>query len=144
MTRLYYDDDLEPWEENLSAGALQSAIRGKRGQQLLRDLTNGLDALPSLELSAGALEDEATGCCCALGAVRRFRGEDAVPLWFHPMEEGVNPADLAKPFNIAKILAWAVVQVNEDADSCNDERARRRRWQRVRDWAVKNLIVKQS
>ena len=144
MTRLYYDDDLEPWEENLSAGALRSAIRGKRGQQLLRDLINGLDALPSPELSAGALEDEETGGCCALGAVRRFRGADAVPLWFDPMEEDLRPAHLAEPFNISVSLAWAVLQVNEDADGCNNERARRRRWQRVRDWAVENLIVKPS
>jgi hypothetical protein len=60
------------------------------------------------------------------------------------MEEDVNPAHLAELFDIATILALAVVQINEDADSCNDKRARRRRWQRVRDWAVKNLIVKQS
>ena len=144
MTRLYYDDDSEPWQENLYAGALRSAIRGKRGQQLLRDLIAGLDALPSPELTAGALENESTGGCCALGAVRRLRGADAVPLSFDPIEEDVTPDDLAEPFNIATILAWAIVQVNEDIDNKNDERSRRRRWQRVKDWAVKHLIVKST
>jgi hypothetical protein len=141
MTRLYYyDDDLDYFQEGLIAGALRSAIRGKRGQQFLRDLVQALDALPSPELAAGALEDEKTGCCCAFGAVRRFRGADAVPLWFHPMEEDMTPDNLAEPFNVSKTLAWAVVQANEDGMIGNDESKRRLRWKQVRDWAVRRLI----
>jgi hypothetical protein len=140
MTRLhYYDDDSDPSQEGLAAGALRSAIRGERGQRFIRDLVQALDALPLPDLAAGALEDEETGCPCAFGAVRRFRGADAVPLWFHPMEEDVTPDNLAKPFNVSKTLAWAVVQVNEDGMIGNDEETRRLRWKRVRDWAVRRL-----
>lgn len=141
MTRLhYYDDDSDPSQEGLAAGALRSAIRGERGQRFTRDLVQALDALPSPELAAGALEDEKTGCCCALGAVRRLRGADAVPLWFDPMEEDMAPDVLAKPFNISETLAWAVVQANEGGMTGNDESTRRLRWKQVRDWAARQLI----
>jgi hypothetical protein len=143
MTRLhYYDDDYwsDPPQEGLAAGALCSAIRGKRGQRFIRDLVQALDALPLPELAAGALEDEETGCCCAFGAVRRFRGAHAVPLWFHPMEEDMTPGNLAEPFNVSKTLAWAVVQANEDGMTGNNQSTRRFRWKRVRDWAVRQLI----
>jgi len=137
VSRLYQDDyGFEPWMEGQQAGALQSAIRGQRGQRLLRDLVAGLDALPAPELSAGALEDKATGCCCAFGAVRRYRGAAAVPLYFDPMEEDLDPPHYAEPFDVAPALAWAVVDVNEGWSINNNEAARRQRWQRVRDWAV--------
>ena len=141
MSRLYQDDyGFEPWMEGQQAGALQSAIRGRRGQQLLRDLVAGLDALPAPELSAGALEDKATGCCCAFGAVRRYRGAAAVPLYFDPMEEDLDPPHHAEPFDVAPALAWAVVKVNEGWSDSNQESARRQRWTRVRAWAVKHLL----
>lgn len=141
MTRLYCDDDdLDPSREGLVAGALRSAVRGKRGQRFILDLVQALDALPSPELAAGALEDETTGCCCAFGAVRRFRGSEAVPLWFDPMEEDLTPDHLAEPFNVSETLAWAVVQANEDGMTGNEESTRRRRWKVVKDWAVRQLI----
>jgi hypothetical protein len=141
MSRLYQDDygDAEPWMEGQQAGALRSAIRGQRGQRLLRDLVAGLDALPTPELSAGALEHEATGCCCAFGAVRRYRGAAAVPLWFHPMEEDLDPPHFAEPFDVALALAWEVVEANEGWSDSNKEAARRQRWERVRAWAVRHL-----
>jgi hypothetical protein len=125
--------------EGQQAGALRSAIRGNRGQQFLRDLVAGLDALPTPELSAGALEDEATGRCCAFGAVRRYRGAAAVPLWFDPMEEDLDPPHFAEPFDVAPALAWEVVETNEGWSDSNMQAARRQRWERVRAWAVRHL-----
>jgi hypothetical protein len=135
------DHDYEPWMEGQAAGALRNAIRGRRGQRLLRDLIAGLDALPVQELAAGALKDSETGCVCALGAVRLQRGADAVPLRFDPTDPDVDWRDLAEPFDISEILANAVVSQNEYGFKCNDEQSRRRRWRRVRDWAVCNLIT---
>ena len=141
MSRLCQDDyGFEPWMEGQQAGALQSAIRGRRGQQLLRDLVAGLDALPEPELSAGALEDEATGCCCAFGAVRRYRGAAAVPLYFDPMEEDLDPPHYAEPFHVAPALAWAVVETNEGWSDSNQESARRQRWAKVWAWAVGKVV----
>ena len=141
MSRLYQEGygDAEPWMEGQQAGALKSAIRGQRGQRLLRDLVAALDALDAPELSAGALEDETTGCCCAFGAVRRYRGAAAVPLYFDPMEADLDPPHFAEPFDVAPALAWEVVEVNEGSSDSNMEAARRQRWERVRAWAVKHL-----
>ena len=134
------DYDLEPWMEGQAAGALQSAIRGRRGQRLLRDLIAGLDALPVPELAAGALEDPETGCACALGVVRRQRGSEAVPLHFDPTDQGAvfDWRDLAEPFDISQALANEVIAQNEFISERNDEQSRRRRWlsvSRLGGWA---------
>jgi len=141
MGRLYYhdDDDECPSLDGLREGWVQNAIRGGRGQRFLRDLVDALDALPTPELSSGALEDPATGCCCAFGAVRRLRGPEEVRLWFDPAEEDRPPDDLAVPFDVSWALAWRVVQVNEERSCSNSEPDRRRRWADVRDWAVRHL-----
>ena len=135
------DYDWEPWMEGQAAGAMQGAIRGRRGQQLLRDLVAGLDALPVPELAAGALEDPETGCLCALGAVRLHRGAEAVPLSFEPTDPDIDWRELAEPFNISLTLANAVVSQNEYGSELNDEQSRRRRWLSVRAWAVGHLIA---
>ena len=135
------DYDWEPWMEGQAAGAMRSAIRGRRGQQLLRDLIAGLDALPVQELAAGALEDPETGCVCALGAVRIQRGANAVPLDFDPTDPDIDWRYLAKPFDISETLAHAVISENEYSSKRNDEQSRRRRWQSVRAWAVGNLLA---
>lgn len=135
------DYDWEPWMEGQAAGAMRSAIRGRRGQQLLRDLIAGLDALPVQELAAGSLVDPETGCVCALGAVRIQRGANAVPLDFDPTDPDIDWRDLAKPFDISETLAHAVISENEYGSRRNDEQSRRRRWQSVRAWAVGNLLA---
>lgn len=140
MSRLLYnDDDCSPSEEGLQKGWFLSTIRGQRGQRFLRELVAALDALPTPELSSGALEDAKTGCCCAFGAVRRLRGPENVKLWFHPEEEDMTPNHLAEPFGVSQTLAWAVVQANEDMNESNAEQARRHRWAEVRAWAVRHL-----
>jgi hypothetical protein len=144
MSRLDYGDSdsyWEPWMDGQQAGALRSAIRGQRGQRFLQDLVDALDALPVPELAAGLLEDEETGCCCAFGAVRRYRGAEAVPLWFDPMEEDLTPDHLTEPFDVSRTLAWAVVQANEECSTSNTPDARRRRFKEVRRWAVAKLCA---
>jgi hypothetical protein len=140
MSRLYYDDDWDYNVEGLQQGWLRSAIQGKRGQSFLRELVAALDALPTPELSCGALEDAQTGCCCAFGAVRRLRGAENVRLGFHAEEEDITPTYLAEPFGVSETLAWAVVQANEEMHESNTELARRRRWADVRNWAMRNLL----
>ena len=58
MSRSAYSDDLEDDVMNLWRGAVMSAIRGKRGQQLLRDLRDALDAMPEKRLIANHLVDD--------------------------------------------------------------------------------------
>ena len=142
----YCDSDgygMEGWEPWQAAGALQSAIRGRRGQQLLRDLIAGLDALPAPELAAGALEDPETGCVCALGAVRIQRGAEAVPLRIDPTDPDAvfDWRDMADWFDISATLANEVLTQNDYNTVGNDEQSRRIRWRSVRAWAVGNLLA---
>ena len=143
MSRYCDCDDyyLETWMEGQAACALQSAIRGRRGQQLLRDLVAGLDALPEPELAAGALEDPETGCVCALGAVRLQRGPEAVPLPCDPTDSDIDWRELAKPFDISQTLANEVVTQNDYNTVGNDKQSRIYRWLSVRAWAVGHLIT---
>jgi hypothetical protein len=143
MSRYCDSDDYgyEPWMEGQAAGALRSAIRGRRGQRLLRDLVAGLDALPEPELAAGALEDPETGCACALGVVRRQRGPEAVPLPCDPTDPDLDWRELAGPFDISQALANDVVAQNDYYTVGNDKQSRRLRWLCVRVWAVGHLIT---
>ena len=54
-------------------GAVMSAIRGKRGQEFLRELASALDAMPIKELVPGELQDD-DGRHCALGVLGERRG----------------------------------------------------------------------
>jgi len=72
MSRSGYSDDCDGTELNLYRGAVESAIRGKRGQAFLRELLADMDAMPVKELIVGRLEYD--GAYCALGVVGHARG----------------------------------------------------------------------
>jgi hypothetical protein len=130
MSRSGYSEDGEIWDFIKWRGRVASAIRGRRGQRLLLDLVNALDALPEKRLISEELILE-TGDVCALGAVGLKRG---VLMW------DVDPYDqetVAKAFDIAPCLAKEIAYIN-------DEEGRHRqtpeeRWRRVRAWAVSQL-----
>ena len=74
MSRHEYCDELDPQDLAMWRGRVMSAIRGKRGQKLLRDLATALDAMPTKKLFAGIVQAEEG--VCALGCVGTFRGLD--------------------------------------------------------------------
>ncbi|MBO9857500.1 hypothetical protein [Xanthomonas sp. A1809] len=141
MSRSGYSDDMEDilafgrWR-----GRVASAMRGKRGQSLLRDLITALDALPEKKLIAHTVEQD--GCFCALGAVAHLRGTD--------LDQGVNggtdydfEADRAAArLDIAEPLAKEVVYMNDEAWFYNE--TPEQRWSRMRQWAASNLIDQQA
>lgn len=131
MSRAGYTDDYDGdnWSLIRWRGAVESAIRGKRGQAFLRELIAALDALPAPRLIQ---EDLVTpdGDYCALGAVGRARGLDLSQI--DPYDYDRYPA----AFGIANALGREIVYEN-------DERGWRetpeRRWARVRAWAWSQL-----
>lgn len=134
MSRSGYSDDgdFAMWR-----GQVANAIRGKRGQQFLRDLITGLDALPEKVLIANRLQDAETGCVCALGAVGLKRG---IPL--APLEEAAEESDgerLGGAFDVARQLALEVEYINDEAGPYRGGETPRARWERVRTWAIDNL-----
>ena len=127
MSRSNYTDDLDNWELIKWRGQVASAIRGKRGQALLRDLLAALDAMPAKRLIAYEFEDE--GEHCALGALGFARGMDLTDL---------DPADsdmVAVAFNIAAPLAREIMFMNDDYPRHTPEK----RWQIVRQWVEEQI-----
>lgn len=129
MSRSGYSDDCDGWDLIRWRGAVNSAIRGRRGQQFLRDLGAALDALPERALISDELE--ADGAYCALGAVGAARGIDMTD---------VDPYDrerVAEMFGIAPALAAEIMDLN---DSTRGDPAMR--WSYMREWAQRALTTK--
>jgi hypothetical protein len=125
MSRAGYSDDYE--YAALWTGAVQSAIRGKRGQAFLQELLAALDALPKPRLVANELEED--GEVCALGSVGVRRGLNIATMDPYDWES------LSKTFNIAEALV-------REIEYENDERWREtpeERFIRVRAWVVAQL-----
>lgn len=132
MSRSGYVDDLDPWPLIKWRGQVTSALRGRRGQRLLRDLIAALDALPEKRLIEGAFEQD--GEFCALGAAGRLRGIDLSDLY--PDEEDAER--VAERFDVAHQLVREVTFVNDEDGPPRE--TPERRFQRVRSWAVKQLL----
>lgn len=107
MSRSGYSDDCDGWALIRWRGAVESAIRGKRGQTLLREMLTALDAMPRKRLIADELITR-DGECCALGAVAMTRGLSVNGVDVHDRE---SVADL---FGIAPALAAEVVYENDE------------------------------
>lgn len=130
MSRSNYSDDLSEQELNLWRGAVASAIRGKRGQILLRDLLKALDSMPKRELIVDELENT-EGKVCALGAVGKARGISLSVI------DPDLPEEVAKAFDISPALAAEIVFENDEA-GYHDETSEQR-WQRMRKWVLGNI-----
>lgn len=162
MSRSGYCDDFgddDPLALGRYRAQVMSAIRGKRGQALLRELLAALDAMPDKQLVAGELE--AAGQFCALGVVGHARGLNLAAIDTYDVES------LGPKFNIAEQLAREIMWVNDDHVSetksfqieiCGpmtptyphfgrheqwvvvpNEQAGFERWKAVRDWTEKHI-----
>lgn len=131
MSRHGYSDDCDDalalgrWR-----GQVASAIRGKRGQTLLKDLVEALDAMPEKKLIKGELK--ANGQVCALGALGVKRGLNL---------DDLDPEDsetVAEVFNVAEQLAKEIVYKNDECCFGTDEE----RWEQMREWAQSKIRVR--
>ena len=130
MSRSGYSDDLEPWDLIRWRGAVNSAIKGKRGQSFLREMATALDAMPEKKLIEGALVAD-MGEVCALGAVAVHRKMNV---------ENLDPEDserIAGEFDIAKALAKEIMAENDDVYFSEPPE---KRWKRMRNWVESNLV----
>jgi len=158
MSRSGYCDDYgddDPLALGRYRAQVGSAIRGKRGQALLRELLAALDAMPDKQLVAGELE--ADGQFCALGVVGQARGLNLATIDTYDVES------LGGKFNIAEQLAREIMWVNDEhigawdwvqIEVCGpmrawdqhhqdvrvpNEQAGAQRWKAVRDWVAANI-----
>lgn len=158
MSRSGYSDDFgddDPLALGRYRAQVNSAIRGKRGQALLRELLVALDAMPDKRLVAGELE--ADGQFCALGVVGQARGLNLAAIDTYDVEA------LGPQFNIAEQLAREIMWVNDDHVSdtrwveieicgplqrwedrfasvrVKNENAGNERWIEVRNWVASHI-----
>lgn len=167
MSRSGYSDDYgddDPLALGRYRAQVASAIRGKRGQALLRELLTALDSMPDKQLVAGELE--VAGQFCALGVVGQARGLDLEVIDTYDVES------LGLKFNIAEQLAREIMWVNDDFVSesrrvefevCGpvrpnypdygrhqqraivpNEFAGAERWRDVREWVEKHIAKESS
>lgn len=138
MSRSGYTDDCE--NLGLWRGAVERALKGKRGQALLRDLAEAMDAMPDKRLIADVLE--ADGQYCALGVLGAKRGIDMSqidPDW---------PEQVAAAFGIAPAMAQEIVYMNDEGSDWGNEfwhrhgapdDPARARWRAMRQWIDEQL-----
>ncbi len=62
-----YSDDYDGWDLVCWRGAVNSALKGKRGQAFLIELRDALEAMPAKRLIADSLQ--ADGEFCIIGAL---------------------------------------------------------------------------
>lgn len=125
MSRSGYTDDIE---DNLQYGRwrarVNSAIRGKRGQQFLRDTLAALDAMPDKRLIAEELSEE--GQVCTLGATMLAKGVAAEK--FDPHDhDGIGAA-----LNIAPCMVQEIEYENDEGGPYGRDETPEDRWQRMR------------
>ncbi len=143
MSRSGYVDDCDGWDLIRWRGAVKSAIRGKRGQALLRELADAMDAMPVKELVAH--EFQVDGSFCALGVVGAKRGipenemQDLVDCESH---------EVAQTFDIAHALAAEIMHINDNSgdywnrNKQTSESVRldhEKRWCDVRAWVANQI-----
>jgi len=132
MSRSGYTEEGEDnWQMIMWRGSVVSAMRGKRGQRLLRELAASMDAMPEKVLIANDLEKD--GCHCALGVVGAARGIDLA---------AIDPDDsftVAQKFDSAEPLAQEIVFQNDEAVYWEEPPAQR--WTRMRAWVQSKIVA---
>jgi hypothetical protein len=166
MSRSGYDgDNDDPLAHGRWRQAVRRAIEGKRGQALLRELVEALDAMPDKRLYSGSFAT-AEGEFCTLGVLGAKRGTSMDDLG--DAEDGCDPADVGRRFGIAAAMAAEIMYLNDewavdeskwvDVALCGPVRPGRpdwgrhtrtvlvpnknhasERWQAMRAWAVGKL-----
>lgn len=140
MSRSGYTDDCEGRDLAMWRGQVASAIRGKRGQTLLRELLEALEAMPIKCLIAHKLKRDAPAFIppefavpnvCAIGSLGIRRGVDL---------EAMDPEDydtIADTFGVAHQLIQEIEFMNDEVGSWKE--TPEHRWQRMRNWVSENL-----
>jgi hypothetical protein len=141
VSRSGYSDDYadDQWALIRWRGAVASAIRGKRGQALLRDLLAALDAMPEKRLIAAYFVRE-DGCACALGVLGRARGIDVAALNPRDLDDGADRAQVAKAFGVSEPLAAEIMFVNDEGLYARTSLTDEQRWRDVREWVASQIV----
>lgn len=160
----YTDENDDPLAYGRWRQAVKRSIEGKRGQAMLRELVEALDAMEDKRLYPGSFATP-EGEFCTLGVLGAKRGTQVSDLGD---EDECDPTMVGQRFGIAPAMAAEIMYLNDeylvdcwkwvDIEICgpvrpgypdwgrhtrsvrcqNDSHAIER-WARMRAWAVENL-----
>ena len=141
MSRSGYTDDFgydDPREYNLYRASVDRSIKGKRGQAMLRELADALDAMPVKKLISRSFAGEAG--VCTLGCLLKARGVDTSGLEDALGDEDDYQEDVseevAQVLDVARPLAAEVMFLNDDFPFYETDE---QRWKRMRAWVDQHL-----
>lgn len=164
----YTDDNDDPLAHGRWRQAVKRSIEGKRGQTLLRELVEALDAMEDKRLFPGSFAT-AAGEFCTLGALGARRGTKMDDLGDD--DDGCDTHTVGQRFGIAPAMAAEIMYMNDEyavetwkwieVEICGPMRQHHfrpyghkthvrsvrvhndnhpaQRWQRMRAWAIENL-----
>jgi hypothetical protein len=165
MSRSGYSDDCDdPLAHGRWRQAVKRALHGQRGQALLRELVQALDAMDDKRLYPGSFATP-EGEFCTLGVLGTKRGTKMDDLGD---DYECDTAQVGQRFGIAPAMAAEIMYMNDeyavdvwkwvDVEICGPVRSHhpdwgrhtrtvrvhndnhpQERWQRMRAWAVENL-----
>lgn len=124
------DLDLEHSDLIQYRGRVASATRGARGQAMLRELLEALDAMPAKELIQDDLVGRETGACCTIGALLVHK-EVPDPWKYHEDNE-----KLADELDVDECL---VAEIEYENDEFYRLEGPAERWERMRKWVANQI-----
>ncbi len=132
MSRSGYSEDCDGTSLVLWRGAVERAIRGKRGQAFLREMASALDAMPIKELVANEVVRDPAHVC-AIGSVAVARQMDVAELDIYDRDS------VGMAFGVAPALAAEIAFVNDDDFGYATETPSAR-WTRMRSWVAAQIL----
>ena len=130
MSRSNYSEDCEYLD--LYRGAVDKAIKGKRGQVFLQELADEMDRMSEKVLIAGKLIDE-SGQCCTIGVICKSRGIDVGPINYEDLYQ------VSDAVGIARSMAAEIAFENDDEYGMHLNESPTERWMRMRVWVCSYL-----
>jgi hypothetical protein len=137
----YSDDGSDNWSLICWRGAVNSALRGKRGQDFLKELAEAMDAMPVKRLVTEELQAE--GEFCTLGVVGNARNLD-----MSVIDPG-DPEAVAGKFGLAGAMVREIVWENDehpgvygtkpDGSTGWRRETPEERWIRMRKWVNSHI-----
>ena len=136
MSRSGYSEDYE--HIHLYREAVDSAIAGKRGQAMLRDLAAALDAMPDRRLGASSFQ---RGCPCTLGVLAAHRGLDVSDLEPEHEDDWIDSDIVGARFGVARSMAAEIMYENDECGwfYSRGPETPAERWERMRHWVERHL-----
>lgn len=151
-----YDGEGPPpefWQQ-----AVRNAIRGRKGQAILRELREALLALPQPRLISGSVAYEGEVCAIgALAASRLTKGPIKLTEWFvstgsreigsleeleerfgNWIDDEIGTVELGMSMGLTRALAWGISYENDEG-TWNTETPEQK-YQRVLAWVDRELL----